>query len=215
MSQPIASCYLNEPQDESNYLFLTSTSLNVLRMGKERKYALSPFLRLEINHRTLLAPLIGGGLLSSISLIMLFTFNKWPILLLIFSIAGLLLIYYGFNGVNVLTLNEGKIHYDINLPKVSEALPAFLRFTNRLIPGLTGAAPLSFPVWYVPAAYPSENYLGDLYLELPSPAHLAGRPKPKRVDLVRLPFEITFEFDEVNQYSGKIKRPIPEDAFSQ
>lgn len=215
MSQPIASCYLNEPEDEANYLYLTSTYLKVLRRGKERKYGLSPFLKLEINHRTLLAPLIGGGLLSSISLTTLFTFSKWPILLLILSIAGLLLIYYGVNGVSVLTLKEDKIHYDINLPKVSEALPSFLRFTNRLIPGLTGVAPLTFPVWYVPAAYPSENYLGDLYLELPSPAHLADRPKPKRVDLVKLPFEITFEFDEVNQYRGKIKHPIPEDAFSE
>lgn len=211
MSQPFASCYLTEPHDEANYLYLTTSYLKVLRKGRERKYRLSPMLKLEINHRTLLAPLIGGALLSCISLITLFTFDKWPLLLLLLSIAGGLLVYLGVTGVHVLTLREDKIHYDITLPKVSEALPAFVRFTNHLIPGFTGVQPLNFTAWLIAAAEPSQGYFGELYLNDPTSG--GDQLKVKKVDLMKLPFEVSFEFDKHNIYKAKIKHPIPLDAF--
>lgn len=208
MSRYIASCHLKEPGDDGNCLLLSTSSLTVIRKGKEKKYALTPLLRLEINHRLLLGPLVGGGLLCSISLIALFTLNEWPMLLLILAMGGLLLIYYGFSGVPVLTLKEDKIRYDIVLSGLNEALPAFVRFFNRLAPGLTGLVPLSFHAWFLPAADAAAGCEGSLFLDLP-----ADHRQVKKVDLLKLPFELSFAFDGANNYVARVKQPLPEDAF--
>jgi hypothetical protein len=208
MSRPIASCPLADPDDQKNHLNLFASYLEVVRKGKSKKYALTPIMRLEINHRQLLGPLIGGGLLSCISFITLFSWNKWTALLLVLGIGGMGLMYYGLMGVKVLTLKEDKIRYDIILPGIGEAMPAFISFYNHLIPRMALGASHVFPAYLLKD--PSSD-IRSLYLVLPD--LLPNQIDYDILDLMKLSMELHFEYDGVNHYRAKVDGSVPPDAF--
>ncbi|WOK04947.1 hypothetical protein RT717_17850 [Imperialibacter roseus] len=208
MSRPIASCPLADPDDQKNHLNLFASYLEVVRKGKSKKYALTPIMRLEINHRQLLGPLIGGGLLSCIAFITLFSWNKWAALLLVLGIGGMGLMYYGLVGVKVLTLKEDKIRYDIMLPGIGEAMPAFISFYNHLIPRMALGVSHVFPV-YLLKDPPSDSR--SLYLVLPDMS--SNQADCDVVDLMKLSMELHFEYDGVKHYRAKVDGPVPTDAF--
>jgi hypothetical protein len=208
MSQPIASCALTEPEEEKNHLHLYASYLEVVRRGKSKKYALTPILRLEINHRQLLGPLIGGGVLSCIAFITLFSWNHWAVLLLVLGIGGIGLMYYGLVGVHVLTLKEDKIRYDVVLPGVSSPLPFFVRFYNHLIPRMALGPSHVFPVYVTTHASGKEPSF--IYLHRPA----EGKEGTGYIvaDLMKLSMPLHFEFNKAGAYRAKIDEPIPDEA---
>ncbi len=211
MSEAIATCPLDDENEAENGLVLTSTFLQIAKKGKVRKYALSANMRLELNHRQLLGPVVGGGLLSCFSLITLFTVNSWALLLLTTAIAGIGFAYYGFVGVDVLTLREDKIHYDITLTKIPAPLPAFVRFYNSLIPRLTNELAPVFAVYYLPADDFDSEAKGHLYIDRPvSRSHERSLAV---VDLLKLQFNVKFAYDGRNHYSAPVIGPISEKAY--
>ncbi|WP_416866821.1 MAG: hypothetical protein ACMVP2_04025 [Imperialibacter sp.] len=210
MSRPIASCPLADPDDQKNHLNLFASYLEVVRKGKSKKYALTPIMRLEINHRQLLGPLIGGGLLSCIAFITLFSWNKWAALLLVLGIGGMGLMYYGLVGVKVLTLKEDKIRYDIMLPGITEAMPAFISFYNHLIPRMALGVSHVFPA-YLLKELTNDNNSTYLYLVLPD--LLSNQADYDVVDLMKLSMELHFEYDGINHYRAKVDGPVPPEAF--
>lgn len=209
MSQPIISCPLAAPDDDSNHLHLTAGYLEVIRKGRSRKYALSPLMTLELNHRQLLGPLVGGGILTCLSFITLFSVSKWAGPLLIIAIGGMALAYYGLSGVDVLTLREDKIKYDIVLPKESRALENFVRFYNRLVPPLQAGALSSFPVYFLSGG--PGMAAGSLHLQPPPTAAIDGFAQ--RVDLLKLAAAPTFLPDEAGNYRAEIVGDLPPEAF--
>ncbi|MEQ8813009.1 MAG: hypothetical protein RIE59_28310 [Imperialibacter sp.] len=210
MSRPIASCPLADPDDQKNHLHLFGSYLEVVRKGKSKKYALTPIMRLEINHRQLLGPLIGGGLLSCIAFITLFSWNKWAVLLLVLGIGGVGLMYYGLVGVKVLTLKEDKIRYDIMLPGIGEALPAFISFYNHLIPRMALGESQVFPVYLLKDTINNQT---RLYLYLVLSDLPPNQIDYDVVDLMKLSTELHFEFDGISHYRAKVDGSVPPDAF--
>jgi len=209
MSDAIATCPIDGENEAENGLVLTSSFLQVTKKGRSRKYALSPHMKLEINHRQLLGPLVGGALLSCFSLVTLFTVNNWALLLLTTTIAGLGFVYYGFVGIDVLTLREDKIHYDVALPKIPSALPAFVRFYNSLVPRIATGTASVFAIYYLPSVGPEE--FGHLYVD--RPVSEERRLTPAVVDLLKLPFTVKFAFDGDSHYSAPVPEPIAEEAY--
>lgn len=211
MNRPIASCPLAGDDDQKNHLHLYASFLEVVRRGKARRYALSPLMRLEVNHRQLLGPLVGGGLLSCLAFITLFTLSKWALPLLFLGIGGLGLVYYGMVGIHVLTLREDKIHYDIPLPGVSEALLPFVKFYNRLIPGISQGALGVFPAYARPLPDTTKPEEFFIYLDIPNP----NDNDYAVVDLMRIGTELTFEFDKIGGYHASLVGSIPSEAIIQ
>lgn len=211
MSEAIATCPLDDENEAENGIILTSTFLQITKKGKARKYTLTAHMRLEVNHRQLLGPVVGGGLLSCFSLITLFTVNNWALLLLTTAIAGMAFVYYGFVGVDVLTLREYKIHYDITLTKIPAALPAFVSFYNSLIPRLTNELTPVFAVYYLPSDDFDAAVKGHLYIDRPvSRGHERSLAV---IDLLKLPFTVKFTYDGINHYSAPVGSPISEEAY--
>jgi len=211
MSEAIATCPLDGENEDENGLLLTSTCLQITKKGKVRKYALSANMRLEINHRQLLGPVVGGGLLSCFSLITLFTINNWALLLLTTAITGIGFVYYGFVGVDVLTLREDKIHYDITLTKIPAALPAFVSFYNSLIPRLTNELAPVFAIYYLPSDELDSAAKGHLYID--RPVSVGHSHSLAVVDLMKLPFAVKFAYDGYKHYSAPVNVPISEEAY--
>ncbi len=210
MSQPIASSPLGDPDDEQNQVQLFTSFLEVVRKGKTKKYALTPIMKLEINHRQLLGPLIGGGLLSCMAFITLFSWSKWAVFLLVLGIGGMALMYYGLVGVHVLTLKEDKIHYDIQLAKVAESLNAFIKFYNQLIPRMAQGSEAAFPVFLLPSIKSKDGgYL--LYLTLPDA--LANSQHYMIVDFMKLNQQFHFSYDKMGHYHAEVAGEIPDEAI--
>lgn len=211
MSQPIASCPLAGDDDQKHHLHLYASFLEVVIRGKTKKYALSPLMRLEVNHRQLLGPLVGGGLLSCLAFITLFTLSKWALPLLFLGIGGLGLVYFGIAGVHVLTLREDKIHYDVPLPGVSQALLPFVKFYNSLIPGISQGASGVFPAYLSASTDMATPDGAFIYLD----RHDLNERVYIAVDLMKLGTELTFEFDKIRSYRARVGGPIPAEAIIQ
>jgi hypothetical protein len=146
--------------------------------------------------------------LSCIAFITLFSWNKWAVLLLVLGIGGVGLMYYGLVGVKVLTLKEDKIRYDITLPGIGEAMPAFISFYNHLIPRMALGVSHVFPAYLLKD--PSSDG-PSLYLALPD--LLPSQIDYDILDLMKLSMELHFEYDGVNHYRAKVDGPVPPDAF--
>lgn len=129
----IAQAPLGEKSDGNNRILLTERSLQVYYRGKSRAFGLEYVQRLNIEHRKLWLPLLGGGILASLCLLALLQTFTIPYRLMAGIAVGLFGFWWGYRGSLALVVYEQRHHTDFLLPKLTEPLSVFVAFANRLI----------------------------------------------------------------------------------
>lgn len=130
---PVAVCYLGKANDNTNQCLLTDRALIINRKGKASRYPLNEIVRLSINSRKMMLPLITGGIFVPLSIIAIAKniFAPWGILS--WLMLNLFLFYFGWLGYNVLTIQLGGTSQDFPIKVKGANLKAFIQFTNEYI----------------------------------------------------------------------------------
>ncbi|MGK7395462.1 MAG: hypothetical protein ACNS62_12875 [Candidatus Cyclobacteriaceae bacterium M3_2C_046] len=128
-----AICYLGLMNDERNKVYLTEKQLIVIKGGKPSRFDLSIVEYLSFNLRKLMLPFITGGILFTFSLISVVKNFFNPYLVLITLMTGFFLMYLGWMGQKVFSVQTNIKAFDFSIPDVSENLKAFVQFTNGFL----------------------------------------------------------------------------------
>lgn len=128
-----ALCYIGKKGDEKNKCLLTNKYLIVIRRGRPHYFPVENIHNISLNQRILLLPLISGGIIVPLCLLLIFrnAFHAWPILFLLFG--GIFLLYLGFSGQWAITVQTHIKEYDVFINEVSPNLRAFLKFIQNHI----------------------------------------------------------------------------------
>jgi hypothetical protein len=97
----------------------------------------------------------------------------------------------------------------VPVPGVSEALLPFVKFYNKLIPGISQGAFGTFPAYGKPLSETNTSQGFFIYLDIPNDNDY------EVVDLMKLGTELTFEFDKIGSYRARMNGPIPAEAIIQ
>lgn len=127
----IAQCPLEPGQKDKN-CYLSYERLIIATSWRKNRFNLNEIIELSFKHKLLLLPLVVGGILAPFSLIAIFNdvINLW--LMLILFMSGSLLIYYGFEGRNTLSITTTLKEYDYFINTPSQNLKAFLKFVMKI-----------------------------------------------------------------------------------
>lgn len=130
-----AICYLYKEGDEKNKVFLTADKLYVVHKKRTFEFELENIKGFGFNIRKLMAPLITGGIMTSLSLATIFRNVFNPYVVTFTFLAGLLLFYYGWTGQLFFTVTTRIKDYDFSVPGASDNMKAFISFlmTSGLI----------------------------------------------------------------------------------
>ncbi len=126
----IAQCPL-EHNKNTKMCYLSYEKL-IINTGRIHSFELDHILQIDFKRKLLLLPLISGGVLAPLALIALLNdlFHIWVMLILFMS--GALLIYYGFEGRNTLSIKTNLKEFDFFINSASQNLQAFVRFTFKI-----------------------------------------------------------------------------------
>ena len=127
----VAQCYLQKGSDEANVCYLSQQHLFVRQFNRLHSFALESVLTIEFKHKLLLFPLIIGGIISPLALIALFNGILATWLMMGAFIGGLLILYYGVEGGNTLTIVTALKEYDFFIKAPSKNLKAFISFVLK------------------------------------------------------------------------------------
>lgn len=146
---PIAICYLRRNQDENNACLLYEKHLTVIRKGKVTTFEVAEIQQLAVDHRKMMLPLIAGGVFSSLSVIAMAQnlFNPW--IILTWFMINLLLLYLGWIGHPVLTVQQKAFHTDFPLKNKGKNLKEFINFSNDYLRNLRLNIPKVSPVYHI------------------------------------------------------------------
>jgi hypothetical protein len=145
--QVLARCPLGARPDEANECLLTDTFLLIRQRSKLHQFRLDQIWRLTFEDRRWWLPIALGGMLAFFCLTALFKTYYPPLALMSGLVAGLLLMYYGYQGTRALVVHEHKQHTDIFLKTQTPQLEAFVAFTNQLLQPLPEVR-----AYYIPPA---------------------------------------------------------------
>lgn len=122
---------LLKANDLANEILVSDQQLMVVRKGIKKIYALSDIRRLSTGHKTLLFPLILGGIITPFAFLSYFTYFDFPWIHLIAFFTGFWLLFTGISGkasVSIHIKNSDTV--DILLPSISLPLKGFIDFFN-------------------------------------------------------------------------------------
>jgi len=128
-----AIIYLKEEGNDAHKITLSDQRLIVVKSNKSHKFTRDEVKKLEINHRILLLPIIGGGIIASLSLLAIFEAYQSVFFLLTIFMTSLLLFYYGWQGELVVTIITRIKDFDFKIAGKTDNLEAFINFTNNQI----------------------------------------------------------------------------------
>lgn len=134
MNKLIARYYFSDETDEKNVCTLSNSYLHIRLRNKLDSFHLDSIQSIVINQKILLMPIILGGIIAPLALLVLFDgrFNVW--LMMTLAIAGFLLIYYGFVGMKALSITTHVKEYNFFLrDSPVKELKAFVHFTLKFI----------------------------------------------------------------------------------
>ncbi|MFA0960716.1 hypothetical protein AB9P05_02810 [Roseivirga sp. BDSF3-8] len=131
----LAKLYLLKEGDERNRILFTNQRLIVFRHGKLSTYSRANLSHISMEHKKLLAPLIGGGIAGGLTLFAIFKGIAASSLAIIILILCSYLFYLGIKGSPALLVHHGfgrQISTDLILiPNKSEGTNGFIGYVNR------------------------------------------------------------------------------------
>ncbi len=127
----IAECPL-EQGSINKVCYLSFKKLFININGRIHKFELSHVSGFSFKKKLLLLPLILGGIITPLSLIALINdlLHVWT--MLVSFMAGALLVYYGLEGRNTLSITTSIKEYDFFINPPSVNLKAFVDFTAKI-----------------------------------------------------------------------------------
>jgi len=128
----IATSYIAKDGDNNNRCFLSKNTLFVKYRGKMEHYSLESVSDIQFKHKLILFPLIAGGVIAPLCLLALLNSIGNPWLLLSGMVAGLLMIYYGYEGTPTLSINSKIKEYDFFIKKPTPNLLAFVKYVRQI-----------------------------------------------------------------------------------
>ncbi len=134
MKQPIiAKCYINQEGDERYFTYFTPHWLYINHQKQSWRFQNDHITDVGYDHHKLLIPLVLGGIMSSLSILILMRNLFDPFMTLIALLAGFGLIYYGWIGSSVLIIREGNSETKIYLNSITTNLKAYFSFYKSYI----------------------------------------------------------------------------------
>lgn len=132
--QPIiASAYIDLAGDEKNRCFLSKESIFVRYKNRLESFQLESIKSIGFTKKMFLLPTVIGGIIAPLSILALMRAIGNPWLVLSCLVAGLLLIYYGYEGSPALTITTNVKAFDFFIKRPTPPLKAFIRFSRQLI----------------------------------------------------------------------------------
>ncbi|MEM1405269.1 MAG: hypothetical protein AAGG59_00730 [Bacteroidota bacterium] len=127
----IAECPL-EQGSMNKVCYLSFKKLFININGRIHTFDLSLVSGVSFKKKLLLLPLILGGIITPLSLIALINdlLHVWT--MLVSFMAGVLLVYYGLEGRNTLSITTSIKEYDFFINSPSANLKAFVDFTTKI-----------------------------------------------------------------------------------
>jgi len=129
-----AVCYFGKEGDLNNMLTLDKEKLSIVKNGKRDDFDITDMQQASKGHKRLLLPLILGGIVSPLSIIAIYDNSFSPFILLAVLFVGLLLLYIGQTGSDVLIFqhSKGKEEY-VFLRSIPDNVDKFLFFLNMFL----------------------------------------------------------------------------------
>lgn len=129
-----AVCYFGREGDKKNMLTLDKDKISIVKNGKKDDYDITDMQQASKGHKRLLLPLIIGGVVSPLSIIAIYENTLSPFILLAVLFAGLMLLYIGQTGSEVLIFqhSKGKEEY-VFLKSIPDHVVKFLFFLNMFL----------------------------------------------------------------------------------
>ena len=129
----IAICYLQKVGDERNKCFFNETELFVITHGREFRIYLELIDNITYKNKSLLFPIVAGGLITSFSLLAYFQNIYFTPYLLFSILAGILVFYFGINGLPALVVQSGNNESHFLLWKRTVNLDVFISYISHYI----------------------------------------------------------------------------------
>ncbi len=148
-----AIVYLNRAGNQKNKALLLENHLMLVYRGKSHVFRLEDIVNLYFTRQKILLPIILGGITASFSVVAMFVYYSSPILIISIFIAGVLIMYLGYNGEDVLVVDLKVKQEYFPLRSISDNLKAFVHFLNNYIKA--GGNPR---FWYI--YLPVKDYSG-------------------------------------------------------
>jgi hypothetical protein len=128
-----AVVFLYRSGNQKNKIILFENYLLVIYRGNKNAFRLEDLDKLYFTRHKILIPIVVGGIISSFSLIAIFVSYYSPLLVISILITGLLVLYLGYNGEDVLVIDLKVKQEFYPLRKVTDNLNAFVHFTNNFL----------------------------------------------------------------------------------
>jgi len=148
-----AIVYLNRAGNHRNKALLFENHLMLIYRGKSQVFRLEDIGNLYFTRQKILIPIILGGITASFSIVAMFVYYSSPILIISIFVAGVLIMYLGYNGEDVLVIDLKVKQEYFPLRSISDNLKAFVHFLNKYIKA--GGNP---EYWYI--YLPIKSYFG-------------------------------------------------------
>ena len=126
----LALCYFKKEGDQNNALYLSKDHLFVREKGVLSNFEIDAIQNITFGHRVILLPIIIGGILAPLSLHALLNhyYNIWLLFSLV--LVGVMLIYYGIQGTEVITLHTAVKNYDYFISSKSLNLESYVSYVK-------------------------------------------------------------------------------------
>ena len=131
----IAMCYLQQAGDERNKCYYNKSELFVITHGREFRIKLEQVDSIFIKNKLLLLPVILGGLIASLGMVAFFQNLYYSPYLLFLILAGILLFYFGMNGLPAFVIRSGNYENHFILWKKTGNLNAFTDYLSFFLKG--------------------------------------------------------------------------------
>lgn len=128
----IATSYIGKEGNENNRCYLSKESLFVRYKGKLEKFDLQEISDIRFKHKLFLMPIVVGGIIAPLCLLALVKAIGNPWLVLSGLVAGLLFIYYGYEGSPTLSILTRVKEYDFFIKKTTPNLLAFTKYARQI-----------------------------------------------------------------------------------
>ncbi len=128
-----AIVYLYKAGNQKNKMILFENYLMVIYKGNKNTFRLEDIDLLYFTRHKILIPIVVGGIIASFALIAIFVSYYSPLLVISIFITGVLVLYLGYNGEDVLVvdLKTRQDHFPLRL--VTANLKAFVHFLNKFL----------------------------------------------------------------------------------
>lgn len=143
-SEVKALVFLYKTGNHRNKILLFDNYLMVINRGNKNSFRLEDISNIYFTRHKILIPIVVGGIIASFSLIAIFVSFYSPLLIISIFITGVLVLYLGYNGEDVMVVDLKVKHEYFPLRYISANLRAFVHFLNNFLKA--GQEPYG---WYI------------------------------------------------------------------